>query len=345
MISADTIASVHETSARSDAAYALPVDIASILREAGEPARKWPPAPGELVSLWDMLCAYAHLFVAISNSLRDLETLYADLDGIRRRFREEVSKRGLTVEEVTRRLLEDNDLKQIDSKNRSDFKTTCSNVLEMLQRFQALLPPLELNVCASKANEVIRILTAPPQYDMQYDVLFSPIREFRQLIERELEGRLFLYVSQNRVVYWSEEALFGKKVQRSFKKVVDDMVEAGKCIAVGRFTACVFHLTRIVEEGAKKFAKKHFPGLNIPHKATLGAIAKLISDEVVKIPSKTPQETEKKQEFSRIADLLSHFTEGWRNKTNHGGLSYNEEQAILLFNNARQFMQRLVDAK
>src|SRR5579871_2816767 len=47
-----TIAPVHEPSARWGAAYATPVDTSLV---GGLPALKWPPSPGGLLSLWDMV--------------------------------------------------------------------------------------------------------------------------------------------------------------------------------------------------------------------------------------------------------------------------------------------------
>ena len=60
---------VHDSSARSDAAYAPSVDTSSVASEAGESAREWRPAPGELVSLWDMLRIYAKDFIALLTTL------------------------------------------------------------------------------------------------------------------------------------------------------------------------------------------------------------------------------------------------------------------------------------
>ena len=65
-----TIEPVHEPSARSNAAYATAVDTSSVA--SGLTACAWRPAPGELVSLWDMLQAYAYYFVRLTELLAEM---------------------------------------------------------------------------------------------------------------------------------------------------------------------------------------------------------------------------------------------------------------------------------
>lgn len=310
----DTILSVREPSARSDAAYAPTMDTIATIRRVDCTPCKWRPMPGELVSLWDMLRTYAHIFVALSNTLSELEVFHAELH-------RSLSQNG-------------------QSASQNDLETHCASLRKMLHVAHEALAGMGLNVSASQVRDVNESLSR----NLQSDAFKSSIGQLRRLIEYELESRLFLHVPQNRAEYWSEEPLLSKKAQRSFKKAIDDMVEAGKCLAVGRYTASVFHLMRVVEVGAKRFARK-FPGLTLSHKATLGSIAKDISCEILLMPNGTPSESERKEAFSRTADHLSHITAGWRNKTMHPGLSYNEEQATLMFKNVREFMQLLADLK
>jgi hypothetical protein len=54
--------------------------------------------------------------------------------------------------------------------------------------------------------------------------------------------------------------LFGKEVNDRFPMAIDDIEEAGKCLALGRATACVLHAMRIIEVGLRALAK----ALNIP---------------------------------------------------------------------------------
>jgi hypothetical protein len=124
-----------------------------------------------------------------------------------------------------------------------------------------------------------------------------------QIVVDELDEQLFLFVPVERSKYWSDSPLFDEKVQKRLPKSVDDMVEAGKCLAVGRYTACVFHLMRVVEIGAKNLAKKNLR-LVLTHKATLGTLIRELGAGVAKMPSGTPAETERKEAFSKTADRV-----------------------------------------
>ena len=58
--------------------------------------------------------------------------------------------------------------------------------------------------------------------------------------------------------------LFGTEVAARFPRAIVDIEEAGKCFALGRFTACVFHLMRVVEAGLAAISRslnivKHSP--------------------------------------------------------------------------------------
>ena len=50
--------------------------------------------------------------------------------------------------------------------------------------------------------------------------------------------------------------LFGDDVARAFPSSKGDIDEAGKCLALDRGTACVFHLMRILEIGLQLLAAK-----------------------------------------------------------------------------------------
>ncbi len=333
----DTIATVHETSARSDAAYALSVDILSVANEAGELSRELRLAPGELLSLWNMLRAYAHHFVCLMRAIEDVETGY---DTFHQKIEKEAARVGTNANTIVQRLMRGESLGQGTETVRDTLISTCDQLGGMLDTTCAILIQLQLRISESLIGDIRHILIEK----LQAGTLQTSLRELRRRIEDELESRLFLFIPQDRAAYWSEDPLFSKKVQRCCRKAVDDMIEAGKCLAVGRHTASVFHLMRVVEIGAKRFATKILR-LSLSHKDALGTIIGKISQEVARMPTSTTRELQRKEIFSKTADHLSHIKDGWRNKTMHPGLSFNEEQAILMFNNVREFMQLLVDLK
>ena len=52
------------------------------------------------------------------------------------------------------------------------------------------------------------------------------------------------------------EPIFGKDIADKFPNHVGDMLEAGNCFMLGRNTACVFHLMRVMEAAVQGFGTK-----------------------------------------------------------------------------------------
>jgi hypothetical protein len=160
-------------------------------------------------------------------------------------------------------------------------------------------------------------------------------------IKHELALQSFYKVPQNMVKYYTDaKAIFGSKVALAFPSSLDDIDEAGKCLAVGRSTACVFHLMRALEPVLKAIYTelaivKHSPTWH----AYLSAFDKAIS---AKFSSKTKID---KENAAFYADVKAHFytvKDGWRNPTMHNVAAiYTEEQAEGVFNAVKSLLQKI----
>ena len=75
-----------------------------------------------------------------------------------------------------------------------------------------------------------------------------------ELVEAQLDERFFAYLPGDHAEYWNKD--FGAQVLSRFSKLAEDIAEAGKCFAAGRYTASVFHLMRIMEAGVGLLAKR-----------------------------------------------------------------------------------------
>ena len=71
-------------------------------------------------------------------------------------------------------------------------------------------------------------------------------------VQDELQIRHFFHLSQSDVRFYIDIEPFGPEVVTKFPKAVEDICEAGKCIALQRPTACVFHLMRVAQSLAFK---------------------------------------------------------------------------------------------
>jgi hypothetical protein len=158
----------------------------------------------------------------------------------------------------------------------------------------------------------------------------------------ELASRTFLSISPSRASYYEpKEPLFGKQVADSFPSTVYDVAEAGKCYALYRSTACVFHLMRALEIGLRVFAVR----FNIPsdrqnwHNIIEG-IEKAVRG-MDKDPARPADWKDQQEFFSGAATHFMFVKDAWRNFVAHGRDKSTEEEAEVVFNSVRGFMQKL----
>lgn len=126
---------------------------------------------------------------------------------------------------------------------------------EFLGKLQALCKKLKL---AASLEQIKRIngkwyfkegfgKGAAQEFSIDIEIL-------EKLIEGELKQHEFLYVPSMNAPYYDKHGFSGR-AQRTFSKCKFDMVESGKCLALGRYPACVFHLMRIVDAGLKRLGE------------------------------------------------------------------------------------------
>jgi hypothetical protein len=80
-----------------------------------------------------------------------------------------------------------------------------------------------------------------------YGDLIQPISELRMRMHGELRRRLFLYLPPIEARYYSVGQASGPEVETKLLDAMTDIEESGNCIALGRSTAAVFHLMRVME--------------------------------------------------------------------------------------------------
>jgi len=131
----------------------------------------------------------------------------------------------------------------------------------------------------------------------------------------------------------------GENVIQKLPDLRDDASEAGNCFAFGRYTACVFHLMRIMEVIVQKFAAK------IGAKGKDGTLLDVSNEDWFQIEiaiSKTINNMPKsdlKDKYSASLASLSAVRVGWRNQTMHPKQTYTEEQAKALLDGVKLFVE------
>jgi hypothetical protein len=117
--------------------------------------------------------------------------------------------------------------------------------------------------------------------------------------------------------------------------------EAGKCHALHRSTACVFHLMRVLEIGLSVFAALF--GVSASH-TNWHNIIEGIEKAVRNMPSDPNKSANWKEEQEFYSQAAGHFMvlkDAWRNYTAHARGKFTEEEAETMFINVRAFMQKL----
>jgi hypothetical protein len=163
------------------------------------------------------------------------------------------------------------------------------------------------------------------------------LEELQRRIHDEMETRLFLAVDFSKKDYFENPLLFGLKVADRFPSAIDDIYEAGTCLALDRATACVMHLMRIVEVGLKALALE----LNLPSRTDWGKHLADIEKELEKRYLAAGHRTNEEQFFSEAAEQIGHIKTAKRNPTMHADRTYDTKRADEILIAVRSFMQHL----
>src|ERR1051326_3208944 len=170
--------------------------------------------------------------------------------------------------------------------------------------------------------------------------------ELERRISDQLASIRFFKVLDSSIPYYPQKKDEYKKPllsplgTKKFAKSIEDAEEAGKCFALGRYTACVFHLMRVMERGVQRLGKKLKVSIPVEEK-DWGQIAIHIGSALKHMPNTTPQEKKRHAALARVAAYLDNVREAWRNPTMHPKETYTEEEAQDVFGFVRQFMEHL----
>src|ERR1044072_3749489 len=188
----------------------------------------WEDGSFRLASLLDMIRFYAEKFIAVTNWLETVNAIAG------------TTKVGL--DDV------------IVDKTRSMFNEEVDKAVENCSQ-------IGLVHCVKQLERIKRSLAYPGSRMCDYIAL---VRELQNRIEDELESVMLMQIPVDRARYYEGQNLFGQDVADKFPSAILDIEEAGKCYAVSRHTACVFHLMRVMEIGLRSVAKSlGIPDTNI----------------------------------------------------------------------------------
>jgi hypothetical protein len=201
----------------------------------------------------------------------------------------------------------------------------------MLEAIHAQCVKIDLEVSVGCAQELLEMLRRP----LTAGQLQDGLRELENTIRREMEVCSFFYMPSRQTEFYDQKELFGTLVNARFPGIQYDMVEAGNCYSMGRGTACVFHLMRIMEVGVQEFGKK----LEIPlvTEKNWQNILDQVNKAIKALPPKAPGTVD----FSQAAANLYAVKLACRNGVMHPNDKYTLEEARDMIGQVKLFMGQL----
>jgi hypothetical protein len=176
-----------------------------------------------------------------------------------------------------------------------------------------------------------------------YGALKSLFEKLAERVKDELSQHAFYQIQPDKVKYYDDApALFGPEVAAAFPSAMDDIEEAGKCLAVGRSTACVFHLMRSFSPAIKAIATEFAFKPN----ENWGPFLNDFRNEIwKKYPDdKTKVNEEQRVFYSDLEQQLRAIKDAWRNPTMHSiAAVYTEDKAEEIFGYVRGLMKKAAE--
>jgi len=209
----------------------------------------------------------------------------------------------------------------------ANLKTACRECLEHCQ-----------NLRLHASSVALRRFIDSDIQKLDFWTLDHAIKEIESRIHDELEGQLFLYVPYLDAGYYNEPNWIGIDVLLRFPSVEAEATEAASCYALSRYTACVFHLMRLLEYGLASLADSLAVPIANPnwHHVLQGCEGKI--KDLIK---HDPDWKDNEQFYNAAALEFRHFQRALRNHTAHAKDMYSQADARSVMDHVATFMQTL----
>lgn len=169
-------------------------------------------------------------------------------------------------------------------------------------------------------------------------------RIVRQALLDDLSRHLFFYIpDEYRHLMEQSNRAFGDKVEVVFTDAKRDIEAAARCLALNEWTACVFHLMRVLEHGLRPMARHFNVSFDISswHQVIQG-----IENGIAGLRNKQGLQASDRDEityYSQAASQFRYFKDAWRNHVSHSREHYDERDAWQIFTHVREFMQHIAE--
>lgn len=203
---------------------------------------------------------------------------------------------------------------------------------------------IPLGLLSSLASAT-RILTRLEQASFTHGQLAEELGDLRRRIVDEFAMREFVVIDAAHSDLWLSSQPLGADVASHFPSARDDLEEAAKCVALGRSTAVVFHLMRVLERAL------HALGRSLGRPELTNSIAGKNWEEILG-PCRSELNKQNRDRvaawaadpvfYSDAVQRLIAIKEAWRNEVMHVRPDgYNEQQAREIWTLTDGFMRLL----
>jgi hypothetical protein len=204
---------------------------------------------------------------------------------------------------------------------------------------------LGMVACAAAARdlgEVFQRLPPPTPRGLlldetRLDALIGGLEYLLRTFRDELDARpLFVMPAANAALYDQPQPLFGDGVDDAFPSSAEDIAEAGRCLALARWTAAVMHLMRALETPLALLAAH----VDVSPAANWN---KSLNDIEAKLRAVSKREhgALEEQWAAEAASQFRAIKNAWRNHAMHGLSFYDEARATEIFEAVRALLRHL----
>lgn len=218
-------------------------------------------------------------------------------------------------------------------------------IIQTAGLLKAASAELGMVACAAAASELgdafKRLPRPSPEglalNEAQLDDLIGNMEYLLRTFRDEIDARpLFALPPASAELYDQKQPLFGMVVDDAFPSSAKDVAEAGRCMAMGRWTAGVMHLMRALETPLALLAEHVGVAQASNWNRQLNEIEKKL--RTVSTAEHGPGEEQ------WAAHAASHFRaikNAWRNRAMHGRDFYDQERATEIYEAVRALMRHL----
>jgi hypothetical protein len=173
---------------------------------------------------------------------------------------------------------------------------------------------------------------------MKWTELTGATKQIYAVLVKELaRTKLFSISPHEAELFENATNKFSIEVVISFPSALADIDEAGKCFALGRHTACVFHLMRVLEVPLQTLSKVLLPD---DPKPNWDPVLRKI-DEELKLPYKQRRIKGNSDFFAGVSSHMHAVKLAWRNRVMHVDTIMPEDRVKAIFDAVVGLMDHL----